>query len=526
MKTIKIIGGGLAGTETAWQLASGLEQAGINDYKIQLWEMRPKVKTPAHHTDNLAELVCSNSLGSEFLTTARGLLIHEMQHFNSLIINAAQKAKVPAGQALAVDRDVFAREVTQAIENHPLIEVIRDEFDGDELLRLFEACNDAVDDYIVIATGPLTSPNLATKIQKLLANYQQSSMQMGPDVASLRSAPQDDEVFLHFFDAAAPIVTEESINMDIAFKASRYDKGVEEGSEGDYINCPFYSQEEFDNFYQSLISAERAPLKDFEQDFMGSLSEKPPDARTAKDERNAADGASRTNLRYFEGCMPVEAIAERGAKTLTFGPLKPVGLQDPRYPDRRPVAVVQLRQDNVVGSLYNMVGFQTNLKWGEQKRIFSMIPGLENVEIVRYGVMHQNIFINSPLFLNADLSLKRHCEEPKATKQSSNAKIYFAGQITGVEGYTESAATGIVVARSIIASLQGNQVAPLPRETMLGALCHYIAHADPKNFQPINSNWGLLNPEPEKLDKSLRKSKKLRYEYFANKALQELALCS
>jgi len=459
MKTIKIIGGGLAGTECAWQLARGLAYNNLHDYLIELYEMRPTQKTPAHHTDNLAELVCSNSLGSEFLTTARGVLIHEMQAFDSLIIRSALRSKVPAGQALAVDRIVFAQEVTNSINSLPLVKIIRQEFTAKDLENI------SADDILVIASGPLTAPSLADGINKLLSQNQN---------------PQNN--FLHFFDAAAPIVNEESIDMNIAFRASRYDKGLVEGSEGDYINCPFYSKTDFENFYHSLISAERAPLKDFEKE----------------------------SMRYFEGCMPVEAIAERGMKTLTFGPLKPVGLRDSRYPDKKPYAVVQLRQDNVVGSLYNMVGFQTNLKWGEQKRVFSMIPGLENLEIVRYGVMHQNIFINSPLFLDANLNLR------------FNSKIYFAGQITGVEGYTESAATGIVVARAIIAQLKGLKPSPLARDTMLGALCHYVSHADPKNFQPINSNWGLLNPEPEKLDSSLRKNKKLRYEYFANKALTSM----
>lgn len=387
-RSIKVIGAGLAGTETAWQLASELEKNNITDYKVELFEMRPQVKTPAHHTDNFAELVCSNSLGSEFLTTARGLLIREMQHFNSLIISSAQKAKVPAGQALAVDRDIFAQEVTEKIESHPLIKVKRLEFIEDLEQYI------STEDYIVLATGPLTSPELAKKIQKLLKKIN----------------PEAKTDYLHFFDAAAPIIEESSINMDIAFKASRYDKGVEEGEEGDYINCPFYSEEEFENFYQELIKSEKAELKEFEKE----------------------------NIRFFDACQPIEQIASKGKQTLTFGPLKPVGLRDKRRADDRACAVVQLRQDNVVGSLYNMVGFQTNLKWGEQKRVFSLIPGLENLEIVRYGVMHQNIFLNSPELLHQDLSLK------------GSENIFFAGQITGVEGYTESAATGIVVDRKSV----------------------------------------------------------------------------
>ncbi len=472
-KLIKVIGAGLAGTETAWQIASLLQVQNITNYKVQLYEMRPQVKTPAHHTDKFAELVCSNSLGSEFITTARGVLIREMQHYKSIIINSAQKAKVPAGQALAVDRDIFAQEVTEKIESHPLIEVIREEFTEDLEKYI------AGDDYIVFATGPLTSPDLAKKIQSLFKLIN----------------PQAKTDYLNFFDAAAPIVEESSINMDIAYKGSRYDKGLEEGEEGDYINCPFYSKAEFENFYNELINSQKAELKDFENE----------------------------NMRFFDACQPIEEIAAKGSQTLTFGPLKPVGLRDKRSPDKRAVAVVQLRQDNVVGSLYNIVGFQTNLKWSEQKRVFSLIPGLENLEIVRYGVMHQNIFINSPELLNQDLSLKI---SPSLQAERGNlpneSKIFFAGQITGVEGYTESAATGIVVARSIINSILGKDKFIMPEQTMLGSLVHYVTHCDPKRFQPINSNWGLLNKNPETLEKQYRKNKKLRYEYLAQQALAAL----
>jgi methylenetetrahydrofolate--tRNA-(uracil-5-)-methyltransferase len=466
-KTIKVIGAGLAGTETAWQLASLLEKNNIHDYKVQLFEMRPKVKTPAHHTDRFAELVCSNSLGSEFITTARGVLIREMLHYDSIIIKSAQEAKVPAGQALAVDRDIFAQKVTEKIENHSLIEVIREEF-ADDLEKFIDG-----DDFLVIATGPLTSERLSSEIQSLFKKIN----------------PQAKTDYLNFFDAAAPIVEESSINMDIAFKGNRYDKGSEDGQDGDYINCPFYSQEEFDHFYNELVNSEKAPLKDFEKE----------------------------NMRFFDACQPIEQIASKGSKTLTFGPLKPVGLRDKRDPDRRPVAVVQLRQDNVVGSLYNLVGFQTNLKWGEQKRVFSLIPGLENLEIVRYGVMHQNIFINSPELLNQDLSLKI-----PLSLRAQRSNLFFAGQITGVEGYTESAATGIVVARSILNQIQNKDRFIMPEETMLGSLVHYVTHCDPKRFQPINSNWGLLNKNPETLEKQYRKNKKLRYEYLADKALAAL----
>jgi methylenetetrahydrofolate--tRNA-(uracil-5-)-methyltransferase len=453
---ITIVGAGLAGTETAFQLAKFAKAYDLN-IRIKLYEMRPNVKTPAHHTDNFAELVCSNSLGSEFLTTARGVLIQEMKLFDSLIINSALKSKVPAGQALAVDRDKFAEIISEEISVNPYIEVIREEFINIPADVLEADSEYNKNKFLVIASGPLTSPNLSQEIQKLT---------QGKD-------------FLNFFDAASPILTAESINMDIAFKASRYGKGETD----DYINCPFYSADEYYRFQEALLSAERAELQDFEKE----------------------------NMRYFEGCMPVEAIAERGKDTLRFGPLKPVGLTDPRRPNEKPYAVVQLRQDNVLGSLYNIVGFQTNLKWGEQKRVFSMIPGLENIDIVRYGVMHQNIFLNSPTLLSENLSLKTH------------PNIYFAGQITGVEGYTESAGTGIVVARSIISrilsEIKQSLEAPLSRLTMLGALVNYVTSADPKRFQPINSNWALINPNPDELEKKLRKDKRLKNEFLAERAL-------
>lgn len=459
MINITIIGAGLAGTEAAFQL-SRLAKLNNLDLKIRLYEMRPVVNTPAHHTANFAELVCSNSLGSEFLTTARGVLIQEMKLFESLIVDSAIKSKVPAGQALAVDRDKFAELVSLQINQHASIQVVREEVKN---------LKNEEQDFLVIASGPLTSPALAVEVQRITGGKE----------------------FLNFFDAASPILNVESINMDIAFRASRYGKG----SGDDYINCPFYKAEDYYRFYEALINAERADLKDFEKE----------------------------NVRYFEGCMPVEAIAERGKETLRFGPLKPVGLSDPRREGEKPFAVVQLRQDNVLGSLYNIVGFQTNLKWGEQKRVFSMIPGLENIDIVRYGVMHQNIFLNSPVLLADDLSLK------------TNPNIYFAGQITGVEGYTESAATGIVVAQSIISKLlsarsstaslsspsSGKEVQwkPFPKHSMIGALVNYIISADPERFQPINSNWGLINPNPDELDKKIRKNKKLKNEYLADRAL-------
>lgn len=478
---ITVIGAGLAGSEAAWQLAEGIRRDNL-PYELDLYEMRPVKKTPAHHTDRLAELVCSNSLGSEFLTTARGLLIREMQHFDSLIIDAAIKAKVPAGQALAVDRDKFGEIVTSTIENHPKINLIRE-----ELTKIPEG------QPVIIATGPLTSEALATEIQELLS---QSAAEQKLDDQSAN--------FLHFFDAASPILTAESVDMDIAYRASRYNKGNDDGSEGDYINCPFYDQSEYDAFYNELINAEKAEQKDFEKG------------------------------KYFEGCLPIEVIASRGKDTLRFGPLKPVGLIDPRYIEyrteldpktgeevtrdiwtKKPIAVVQLRQDNVVGSLYNMVGFQTNLKWGEQKRIFSMIPGLKDMEIVRYGVMHQNIYINSPNFLKANMQFRNFKHNKKPLQL-----IYCAGQMTGVEGYTESAATGIIAARDLLEKLKGNtDDFILPQQTMLGALTNYIANADSSNFQPMNSNWGIINTNPDDMDKKLRKNKKLKNEFLANRAL-------
>ncbi len=447
---IIIIGAGLAGSEAAHQLATQAAKNNI-DINIDLYEMRPVVKTPAHHTSNFAELVCSNSLGSELLSTARGLLIAEMEALDSLIISCAKASKVPAGQALAVDREVFAELITEKISKLANVNIIREE--------ITELPNS---DYIIIATGPLTSEAFAENIKSLMAKEGETN-------------------FLKFFDAASPIISADTINMDIAFKASRYDK-ANSSDDGDYINCPFYCEEEFENFYQALISAEQAPQKDFEK-----------------------------KAKFFESCLPIEEIARRGKKTLCFGPLKPVGLRDLRYPDRRPIAVVQLRQDNGAASLYNIVGFQTNLKWGEQKRVFSMIPGLENAEIVRYGVMHQNIYLNSPRCLNPDLSLK------------NMANIFFAGQITGVEGYTESAATGIVVARAIIEKIVHSKAFKLPNETMLGALTHYVSSTDiassKQDFQPINSNWGLINFG---LDPKLARNKKLRNEVLATRALAAL----
>ena len=402
MKYIHVIGAGLAGAEAAYQIAR-------RGYKVKLYEMRPNEKAKAHHTNLFAELVCSNSLKSNSLENAAGLLKEEMRQLGSLIIESADLNSVPAGQALAVDRDLFATYITNKIKNHPNIEII-----NEEVKRIPK------DEIVIVASGPLTSDDLFEDIKNYVGN--------------------DD---LYFYDAAAPLITKDSINMNIAYYKSRYDHGT-----SDYINCPF-EKDEFFNFYYELIKGERVALHSFEKEI------------------------------HFEACMPIESIAAKGFKTLTFGPLKPVGLEKDEN-SRRPFAVVQLRQDNVNGDLYNMVGFQTNLTFKEQKRIFSLIPGLENVNIVRYGVMHRNTFINSPKCLSENLNLREY------------PNIFFAGQITGVEGYVESAATGIIAAINAIRYLENLELIPVPKLTILGALLHYISHASPKHFQPMNANYGII----------------------------------
>ncbi|MBM7854415.1 methylenetetrahydrofolate--tRNA-(uracil-5-)-methyltransferase [Desulfohalotomaculum tongense] len=427
-KPVTVIGAGLAGSEAAWQLA----RRGI---PVRLYEMRPGKKSPAHHTANFAELVCSNSLRASALTNAVGLLKEEMRRLDSLIMSSADSSRVPAGGALAVDREGFSRRVTSALEEHPLVEVIRQEVS--QIPR---------EGITIIATGPLTSDSLAEDIKGLT----------GSD-------------YLYFYDAAAPIVTLESLNTSVIFRSSRYGKG-----EAAYLNCPM-SEEEYNVFYEALINAERAPLKEFEKEV------------------------------HFEGCMPVEALAARGRETLLYGPLKPVGLTDPRT-GKRPFAVVQLRQDNAEGTLYNMVGFQTNLKWGEQKRVFRLIPGMEEAEIVRYGVMHRNTYINSPVLLNPTLQFKKR------------PHLFFAGQITGVEGYVESAAAGLVAGINAARLVLNKQLLVFPKDTAHGALLHYITTADPKKFQPMNITFGLLPPLEKKI-----KNKKLRNETLARRALDSLS---
>lgn len=413
MSKVYVIGGGLAGSEAAWQLA----KRGI---KVILFEMRPKVMTPAHQTGYLAELVCSNSLGAQDLDTASGLLKEELRLLDSVILECAYASKVPAGKALAVDRERFAKLVSEKVSSNPLIEIVREE--------VKEIPDDGE---VIIATGPLTSPSLAQKLKEFLGSE-----------------------YLYFYDAVSPIVTYESLNMERIFKGSRY--GVGE----DYLNCPM-TKEEYEAFWEALVSAERHPLHPFE------------------------------DPKYFEGCLPIEVIASRGKETLLYGPLKPVGLIDPKT-GKEPYAVVQLRKENVEGTLYNLVGFQTNLKWSEQKRVFSMIPGLENAEFVRYGVMHRNIFINSPILLDRSLRLKR------------DRRLLFAGQIVGVEGYMESTAMGLVAALSVISDGR----VEFPEETMIGSLLRYITTADARNFQPMNANFGILPPlETKERDKTKRKIK-------------------
>ena len=426
-KKVIVIGAGLAGSEAAWQIA----KRGVN---VDLYEMRPKKMTPAHKTQNFAELVCSNSLRANNITNAVGLLKEEMRRLDSLIIKCADATQVPAGGALAVDRDKFSEMITETIKNHPNINVIEE-----ELTQIPKG-----DIPVVVATGPLTSDALSQDIRTY-------TKQEG----------------LYFYDAAAPIIEKDSIDMNKVYLKSRYDKG-----EAAYLNCPM-TKDEFFNFYNALITAEAAPLKEFEKEI------------------------------YFEGCMPFEEMAKRGEKTLLFGPMKPVGLEDPKT-DKRPYAVVQLRQDNSEGTLYNIVGFQTHLKWGEQKRIINMIPGLENANIVRYGVMHRNTYLNSPQLLEKTYKLKEE------------KNIYFAGQMTGVEGYVESAASGIVAALNALYNQEDKQII-FPTETMIGAMANYIVDNTSKNFQPMNANFGIIKPLPERI-----KDKKEKYERYANRSLEIL----
>jgi methylenetetrahydrofolate--tRNA-(uracil-5-)-methyltransferase len=438
MTDLIVIGGGLAGSEAAYQAA----QRGL---KVRLFEMRPILQTGAHQTHDLAELVCSNSLGSNLPDRASGLLKNEMRMLGSMLLECAEAASLPAGGALAVDRELFARLVTERIEDHSNIEIVREEVK--EIPNLLT----------IIASGPLTSPALSESI------------------ATLSS-----EEHLFFFDAIAPIVHAETVNMGIAFRASRYDKG--EQDEGDYINCPF-TKEEYYTFVEALLQAQRIELRAFEDMIKSGVKAG----------------------HFFEGCLPVEIIAERGVDSLAFGPMRPVGLRDPRT-GKRPYAIVQLRQDNLAGSLYNLVGFQTNLKFPEQKRVFRLIPGLQNAEFVRYGQMHRNTFIASPKLLRPTL---QHIQRDD---------LFFAGQITGVEGYMGNIATGLFAGWNAARCFHGEEPITLPRTTMLGALCHYVTHADLKDFQPMKANFGILPP----LEFNSKIGKRERGSAYAERALKDL----
>lgn len=433
MKKIKVIGAGLAGCEAAWQIAN----AGV---EVELYEMKPHKKTPAHKADTFAELVCSNSLRSAVLTNAVGLLKEELRHLGSLIMEAADATAVPAGSALAVDRDAFSKYITDKINSHPLITA-----HDNEVTEIDTSLP------TVVATGPLTSDALASHLKELLCEKE-----------------------FHFFDAAAPIVDASTIDFDKAFYASRYDKG-----EPSYINCPM-NKEEYDAFYDALIHAEEAELKDFDKSEQGDLT-------------------------VFEGCMPVEVMAKRGYDTLRFGPMKPVGLIDKRK-GTESYAVVQLRQETLDKTMYNIVGFQTHLTFGEQKRVFRMIPGLENAEFLRYGVMHRNTYINSPKLLTPYYSLRK------------SPSVYFAGQMTGVEGYVESTASGYVAGLNAARQVLGLDPVDFPDITAVGALAHYVSDENVTRFQPMNVNFGILSP----LEKRVKGGKAAKNEALAARAIEKI----
>ncbi len=424
MKKINVLGAGLAGCEAALQIAA----RGIH---VDLYEMKPIKRSPAHHMNGFAELVCSNSLKADRVDSAAGLLKTEMRRFGSVCMEAADTCRVPAGGALAVDRDIFSDYITKKIRENPYINVIE------------KIVEDIPEGVTVVATGPLTDDALVESLKKRLKSEH-----------------------LSFFDAAAPIISADSVDMNIAFPASRYDKG-----DADYINCPM-NREEYERFHNALVTAEIAPLKDFDRP-----------------------------LTVYEGCMPIEILAKRGEDSIRFGPLKPVGLRDPRT-GHRPWAVVQLRKENAEGSMLNLVGFQTNLKFPEQKRVFSLIPGLENAEFLRYGVMHRNTFIDSPRLLDKTLSLK------------AEKDIFFAGQITGVEGYMESAASGIIAGYNAAAHILGEEPIILPDYTMIGALISYICDESVTDFQPMGANFGVLPPLPEKI-----RDKRERYAALSARSL-------
>lgn len=427
MKELIIVGGGLAGTEAAWQAA----ELGV---AVKLYEMRPQQMTPAHVSQQLAELVCSNSLGSMLPHKAPGLLKAELRGLGSLILECATQTAVPAGSSLAVDREGFAELVTAKIAAHPLIELVREEVTA------------VPDTPCIIASGPLTSSALTQSLSAVTG-----------------------QAYMYFYDAVSPIVNHETIDLSIAFRQSRYDNGEQE--EGDYINCPM-TREEYGRFIDALLAAETITLKQFELE----------------------------DPHFFEGCMPIEQMARRGKDALAFGPMRPVGLTDPRN-GKRPFAVVQLRQDNLIGSLYNIVGFQTNLKWGDQRRVLRLIPGLEHAEFLRYGMMHRNTYINAPQLLQPTLQYR------------GRADLFFAGQITGVEGYMGNAATGLLAGLNAARLLHGQLPVIMPTHTMLGALCHYVTHAEAKNFQPMKANFGLFTLPLQDMPKSER------YRWYSERAL-------
>lgn len=428
---VTVIGGGLAGSEAAWQLAE-------RGFDVTLYEMRPQKTTGAHVTDRLGELVCSNSFGSKLPDRASGLLKTELNMLRSLLLDCAERAALPAGGALAVDRELFAASVTEALSSHPNIKIVRE-----EVTTIPEGPT-------IIATGPLTSESMTREIAALTGQQ-----------------------YLYFYDAIAPIVTADSIDMTIAFRANRYDRGDED--EGDYINCPM-TKEEYERFVDALLNAETIQLKDFE----------------------------REELRFFEACLPIEQLAARGRDALAYGPMRPVGLRDPRT-GKRPYAVVQLRRDNLIGSLYNLVGFQTNLKWGQQEAVLRLIPGLANAEFMRMGQMHRNTFINSPTLLEPTMQFK------------GRDNLFFAGQITGVEGYMGNVATGLVAGINLARFVKGEPAWVIPQTTMLGALCHYITHAEPDHFQPMKANFGIL---PE-LEPPVR-DKRQRYAAYVERAVRDM----
>lgn len=427
-RVVTVVGAGLAGAEAAWQLA----KRGV---RVRLYEMRPGRQTPVHRTGNFAELVCSNSLRAAALINAVGLLKEEMRLLDSLIMECAGETKVPAGGALAVDRNTFAERVTEKLSAHPMVEIFRE-----EIMHIPE------DGVVVLSTGPLTAEAMAGSIREFTG-----------------------EEYFYFYDAVAPIVTYDSLNMEKIFRSSRYGKG-----EAAYLNCPM-NKEEYEIFWDALVHAGQAPRHEFEKE------------------------------NYFEGCMPVEILAARGKETLLYGPLKPVGLTDPQT-GRRPYAVVQLRQDNTEGTLFNLVGFQTSLKWNEQSRVFRLIPGLENAEFVRFGVMHRNTFINAPVLLLPTFQSKKRLS------------LFFAGQMTGVEGYVESAASGLMAGINAAQLVRGKEPVAFPRVSAHGSLAYYITNADPAHFQPMNITFGLFPRQNVKI-----KDKKERYKMVAEKALESIA---